>query len=81
MNFAVPADHCVKLNESKKVDKYFDLTWELKRKGVEHEGVSDISCSWCNRNDATGSEKKKTGGVGNQREDQDHPNSSVVKIC
>ena len=31
MNFAVPADHRVKLKESKKRDKYLDLTRELKK--------------------------------------------------
>ena len=31
VNFAVPADHRVKLKECEKKDKYFDLAWELKR--------------------------------------------------
>ena len=30
MDFAVPADHRVKLKESEKKDKYLDLTRELK---------------------------------------------------
>ena len=29
MDFAVPADHRVKLKESEKKDKYVDLVWEL----------------------------------------------------
>ena len=32
MDFAVPADHGVKLKESEKKDKYLDLTRELKKK-------------------------------------------------
>ncbi len=32
MNFAIPADHRVKLKESKKKDKYLDLARELKKK-------------------------------------------------
>ena len=31
VDFAVPADHRVKLKESEKKDKYLDLAWELKK--------------------------------------------------
>ena len=31
MNFAVPADHRIKLKEREKKDKYFDLARELKK--------------------------------------------------
>ena len=31
MDFAVPADHRVKLKESKKKDKYQEFAWELKK--------------------------------------------------
>ena len=31
MDFAVPADHGVKMKENKKRDKYLDLTGELKK--------------------------------------------------
>ena len=30
MDFAVPADHRIKLKESEKKDKYLDLAWEFK---------------------------------------------------
>ena len=33
MDFAVPADHRVKLKESEKKDKYLDLARELKKLG------------------------------------------------
>ena len=31
VDFAVPADHRIKLKEYEKKDKYLDLTWELKK--------------------------------------------------
>ena len=31
MDFAVPADHRVKLKESEKKDQFLDLAWELKK--------------------------------------------------
>ena len=34
MDFAVPADHKVKLKEIEKKDKYLDLAWELKNSGA-----------------------------------------------
>ena len=34
MNFAVPADHRVKLKESEKGDKYQDLSKELQNYGA-----------------------------------------------
>ena len=37
VNFAVPADHTVKLRKSEKKDRYLDLARELK-KTMEHEG-------------------------------------------
>ena len=32
VDFAVVADHRIKLKESEKKDKYLDLVWELKKK-------------------------------------------------
>ena len=34
VDFAVLADHIVKLKESEKKDKYLDLAWELKKTGT-----------------------------------------------
>ncbi len=31
VDFAVPADYRIKLNEYEKKDKYLDLAWELKK--------------------------------------------------
>ncbi len=47
VDFAVPADHIIKLKECEKKDKYLDLPWELKRKTVEHEGDNYTNCDWC----------------------------------
>ena len=47
VDFAVPADHRIKLKECEKKDKYLDLLWELKRKTVEHEGDNYTYCDWC----------------------------------
>ena len=44
MNFALPADHRLKLKESKKREQSLDLGTELKKKNkknMEHEGDSD----------------------------------------
>ena len=46
VDFAVPADHRLKLKECEKRDKYIDLARELK-KTMEHEGDNNTNCDWC----------------------------------
>ena len=46
VNFAVPADHRIKLKECDKKGKYLDLARELK-KTVEHAGYNYTNCDWC----------------------------------
>ena len=47
VDFAVPADHEVKLKESKKRDKYLDLARELKKETtIEHESDDVTNCNW-----------------------------------
>ena len=46
VDFAVPADHRIKLKECEKKDKYLDLARELK-KTMEHEGDNYTNCNWC----------------------------------
>ena len=78
VNFAVPADHRVKMKESEKRDKYQDLARELK-KTMEHEGDANTNCNWC----AWYSHQKigtETGGFENKRMSGDHPNYSIVEI-
>ena len=46
VDFKVPADHGVKLNESEKKDKYLDLAGELK-KTVSHGSDVYTTWNWC----------------------------------
>ena len=46
VDFAVPANHRIKLKECEKKDKYLDLARELK-KTMEDEGDNDTNCDWC----------------------------------
>ena len=39
MDFAVPADHRVKIKENKKINKYLDLARELKNEGDDDNTV------------------------------------------
>ena len=78
VDFAVPADHRVKLKESEKRDEYLDLARELK-KTMEHESDGDINCKWRARysHQRIGTE---TRGLGNKRTSGDQPNYSIVDI-
>ena len=81
VDFAVPADHKVKLKEGEKRDKYLDVVREQKKnkKTMEHEGDSDSSCNWCAwyNPQRIG---KETGRLGNKRTSGDQPNYSIIKI-
>ena len=46
VDFAVSADHRIKLKECEKRDKYIDLARELK-KTMEYEGDNYTNCDWC----------------------------------
>ena len=46
IDFGVSTDHKRKIKESKKLDRYLNLTSELKKK-VEHKGDGDINSNWC----------------------------------
>ena len=78
MDFAVPADHTVKFEESEMKDKYLDLAWEWK-KTVKHEDDGDTSCNWCpwyshQRIDT------RTGGLVNKKMSWNHSNYNIAKI-
>ena len=45
VDFAVPADHRVKMKENEKRDKYMNLARELK-KAVEHNSDGNTNCYW-----------------------------------
>ena len=46
VDFAVPADHRIKLKERQKRDEYLDLARELK-KTMEYERDNYTNCDWC----------------------------------
>ena len=46
VDFALPADHRIKLKECEKRDKYLDLARELK-KTMEHESDNYTNYDWC----------------------------------
>ena len=46
VDFAVPAEHRIKLKECEKKDKYLNLARELK-KTVEHAGDNYTNSNWC----------------------------------
>ena len=48
----VPVDSIVKMKEREKMDKYFDLAWELRT--VDHEGDEDTNFRWCTWNSPQG---------------------------
>ena len=84
MGFAVLADHRVEIRESKgkikkKTIKKILGSCQRTKKAVAHEGDGDINCSRCAWN---GLQRlgKGTGGIENQRTNQDHPDHEVVGI-
>ena len=79
-DFAVPAEHRVKIKESEKKDKYLLLSKELKKKTVEHESDGDINCSWC-----AWSDPQKIGEVtkrlGNKRTSRDLTDNIIIRTA
>ena len=78
VNFSVPAGHRVKLKESKKRDKYMNLTKELK-KTMKHEVAGDTNSIWCTRKDPQGL-FKVAERFENWRTSRDYSHYSIVKI-
>ena len=78
MDFAVPADHRVKLKESEKKDKYMDFTWEFL-KNVEYESKDYTNCNLC-AGDSHQRIDTKTGRLGNNKTSGDHPNYCIIEI-
>ena len=80
VDFAVPADHRIKLKECEKKDKYFDHVRELKKKKqtMEPEGDNYTNCNWCfgHSNQRI---TKGTGGVGSGWTNGDHPNNNIIE--
>ena len=79
VNFAVPADHRVKIKESEKKNKYLDLASQLKKTTQEHENDVYTNCNWCSWYSHTRI-NKGTGGLGNKRTSGDCPNYCITQI-
>ena len=74
MNFAVPADHKVKLKESEKKDKYLDLARELNKLWNMKVTVIPIEIN------ALSTVTKGTGGLGSWKTSGDYLNYCIIKI-
>ena len=77
IDFAVPADHRIKLKECEKKDKYLNLARELK-KTIEHECDNYTNSDWCfcYINSRT---IKGTGGLGRWWTSGDYLNDNVLE--
>ena len=77
MDFAVLADHRIKLKKAKRKIS----TWTLLEnwKTVEHESDDDTNCNWCSwySHQRIG---RGTGGLGNKRTSKDYPKYGFIKI-
>ena len=64
------------MKESEKLDKYLDIAKEPKNKTVENvAGIVVGALGLVPKNS-----EKKTGGIGNQRKNRDHPDNSIFNI-
>ena len=75
IDFAVPADHRIKLKECAKRDKYLDLARELKK--LWNMKVTIISIVICAFSTVT----KGPGRFGSWQPSGDHPNNSIIENC
>ena len=84
VDFAVQADHKVKLKKSEKRDKYQDLSRELKKQNkkqtIEHENNSNTNYDWRTK---YGHQKigEGTGEHGNKRTRRHPQYYNIVEIC
>ena len=76
MDFAVSAEHKVKLKENEKRDKYPDFAIELKKIQSMKVTVMPIGVL----STVTRGLEQETGGLGNKRMSGDHPNYSIINI-
>ena len=77
VDFAIPADHRIKIKQNEKQKDRQISGRELNT--VIHESDSDTNCCWCTWNSLQRL-GKKTSGTENQRKNEDCPNYSTVKI-
>ena len=76
VDFAIPADHRIKLNECEKKDKYLDLARELKKLwNMQVTIIPIVTCVWNSNERIT----EGTGGLGSWRTSGDHPNYYIIE--
>ena len=73
VDFAVPADHRIKLKECEKRDKYLDLARELKKLWNIKVTIIPMVIG------AFGTVTNGPGGFGSWRPSGDHPNDSIIE--
>ena len=73
VDFAVPADHRIKLKECEKKDKYLDPVRQLKKLWNMQVSIIPIVIG------AFGTVTKRTGGLGSWWTSKDHPNYSITE--
>ena len=73
VDFAVPADHRIKLKECEKKDKYLDLARELKKLWNMPVTIIPIAIG------AFWTVTKGTGGLGSWRTSGDYPNYYIIE--
>ena len=78
-DFAVPADHRIKLKESEKKHRYLDLARELKKLWNLKVTVMPIVIGAL-VTVTKGLIFKKAGGLGNKRTSRDHTNYCIIEI-
>ena len=78
MDFAVSANHRVKLKESEKRDKDLDVARELKKKLWNMMTLIPIVIGTLST--ITNRIGTRIGGLGNKRTSGDHPNYSIIRI-
>ena len=78
VDFAVPADHRIKLKECEKRDRYHDLARELKKK-LWNMKVTIIPIVISAFGTLRKGLLKVSGGFGSWRPSEDHPNNSTIE--
>ena len=78
VDFAVQADHRVKIKENEKKRQIL-RSCQRTKKVTEHEGNGDTNCNLSTWNDHQRL-NKRAGGVGNRRPSRVHLNYSIVQV-
>ena len=79
MDFAVPADHRVRLKESEKKKESISGPCQRAEGAMEHEGGGDTNRNWWTWNDLPNI-GKGTERLRNQRTSRDYPDFTISKI-